>query len=416
MSIDIDTQPPKPEFADLRRGMSDTVFWGFFIVLVCDAVILRGLETPCLSGAGGATFAEQLDQYLFSRGAGRPNFRVLGPLLLAAIEAAIHGLNDLAFVDSTNSTLYRGTPWPITDWVDQRAAGCGPRLIALFAFIGLTTLPVAIAVRLWVRAWWLRLLLLGLIIWPVIGWHPLIVNLAFMTGDLFADWPKSYYLFNQWLAPTDFLVVGVVFSTLLFASRWRDPKPTCIVGGAIATQFTFEYLGLMFAMALFTGTMFSHLQSPWRARLRLASIRFSMAFGAAVAAAVAGLILFYGMGGFVGEMGDFSEGLPINIVNNMNWFRSTIANLISMATPAVIVGLMIGGLSVYTDARTANLDASRRDFAVAATLALGFVVVFVVGFATAAYPGEMGRQFMPFAALLVGVGFTTVRFVFASRH
>ena len=328
----------------------------------------------------------------------------------------MHGLNSLAFVDSTNSALYHGTPWPITDWVDQRAAGCGPRLIALFVFIGLATLPVAVAVRLWVRIWWLRLLLLGAIIWPMIGWHPVIVNLVFLAGDLVADWPKSYYLFSQWLAPTDFLVVGMVFSILLLANRWNAAKPQWIVAGAVIAQFTFEYLGLLFAMALFAGTVFSDCPNSLQMRLRSALQRFSIAFGAAIVGAVASLFLFYGLGGYVGEMGDFSTGLPVNIVNNLDWSRSTIANLISMATPAAIVGLLIGGLCLLREPRAIDPDAARRDFAVAATLGLGFLAIFMIGFATAAYPGEMGRQFMPFATLWVVVGFSAVRYVSASRY
>ena len=52
----------------------------------------------------------------------------------------------------------------------------------------------------------------------------------------------------------------------------------------------------------------------------------------------------------------------------------------------------------------------------AGALGLGFLVIFMIGFATAAYPGEMGRQFMPFATLLVVVGFSAVRYVSASRY
>ncbi len=412
MTIDTDPQPPELDFAALRGGISDTVFWVFFIILICDAVILRGAHVPCLTDANDATFADLLENYVFSRGANRPNFRVLGPLMVAAIEAIIHAINSLAFIDSTNSALYRGTPWPISDWVDQRAGGCGSRLLAQFVYVGLATLPVAIAVRLWVRAWWRRLLLLGLIVWPIIGWHPVIVNLLFLAGDLVADWPKSYYLFNQWLAPTDFLVVGFIFSTLLFVTQSPEPKAWWIIAGAVIAQFIFEYLGLLFALALFTGAILSDRQTPFRHALR----QFSIAIGGAVVGALVCALLFYGLGGHLRGPTDFSNGLPVSIVNNLTWARSSIAIQLTMRSSAIVGGIIAGGLSRLGRPQKIDPNSARRDFAVAATLAFGFLCVFVIGFATAAYPAEMGRQFMPFASLLVFVGFMAVRFFSASRH
>jgi len=404
--------PPRAEIA----GWAWTVgFWLIYVFLVSQLAILRAQTLPCFEDSG-ASYLDLLRQYLFDRTAGRPNFRIMAPLLLAGLESAANALHPLLFVDATSSAFHLGTPWPLEGRIDARVASCAPRFAVHLVFTGIVLLPVAYAVRAWVGGPGRRIVLLALVFWAALGWPPVVADALFAAARPISDWPRSYFLFDATFHNNDMLVLGIVFLTSLIARNMHEPRALFIAVFAAAAQLTNEYLGVLCALALFSGTFFSGRDLRDRPRLRLALRRFAIALSAAVAAAVLGAVAFFALGGHVGYLGDYSNGPPASVRNNFGWIKTNIANLITVVLPPLVPGFLIGLVFAL---RGNDLPApwqARRETAILATIFAWYLAVFAIGLFTVDYPSDIGRQFMPVAVLNVLLGFSLARWAVAARY
>ena len=105
---------------------------------------------------------------------------------------------------------------------------------------------------------------------------------------------------------------------------------------------------------------------------------------------------FYWNGGFIGTAVDGVSAYDWNFqsVPNFIWLSCI---MITMLVPSFLVGLLIGiGFSAYQRGSD-TIWLSRRTLGAHFGCFLGFGLVMIVGFFTAHYPSELGRQMISFS-------------------
>jgi len=334
----------------------------------------------------------------------RGEFRATSAMLGRAIQSGFEGLKGLVFTNVTASPEYRDEPW----LGDDRSGQANGPLVPLATVItfGLVAMaPILIVTLIYASGMVARFLLLSAVMGALLGWHPAVVTAFFNIMSLFADWPRGYFLFGWRLFHYDFGAVAAVLLMALYLARRKEKKWWEIAAIGICAQFTFEYLGLLFATAVFLCTAHeTRAGDGWKAALKLSLFRSVVAISGAVA--VAGsviLILFSGGASLI------SKGAYVSLELGLQRIMETgpkfiIANGLSVLGLAFIAGVCSGALSRAISERAIDSVAVRRDLSALAALSLAFLPVLIIGAFTVHYPSEFSRQLVPLAVLMVLLG------------
>ena len=372
-----------------------------FVFLALQAAHLKSPPSrfACADGAAAATAADELQRYMQDRTAGRPNLRVVPRAVMAAFESAASGLLSLGFVAPEESRLYQGFsgkgPYKI-DAVDTR---CVAAETALLMFVLVVLSPILLLSYLWLRRTLSRALFVAACMFVVIGWHPDVISLVILGGGIFADWPHSYYLFDQHAHAENFWALGVVMLFYLALANAGRLRPVHFVALAVLGQLSLEYFGpLLVGAGLLVLVMLPGDGDRPTARRHGTALTMAAALGTLAAAALAAGV-FYLLGGSVKVILATPENPHQHIDNNIAWMNVVIANLVMMNLPALIAGLLVGLVDGLLPGPGVDRSRAARDMVVLSAMILGFVGIFLVGIFTASYPSEMGRQFLPMALL-----------------
>jgi len=377
-----------------------------FLLLAALSVQVKspGWIFACDAAGTHPTATEQLRAYLQDRTAGRPNLRVVPRIVLATLEQGAMGVLSLGFLDPTASALYQGSPRNSPYRVDKVETHCAVRIASWLTFVFLALSPILLLSFRWLRRTLTRVAFLGAAMMVILGWHPNVVSLVIMGGETVVDWPHSYYLFDQYVNVENFWalgLVGILYFALADALRLR---PIHFFLLAIVGQLSLEYFGpLLVGAAVLSLLVFPADRdgpSPRRhgGRLTLAALA-----GLIIAAGIA-MAIFYLSGGIIGPIVTAPDNPYQHIDNNMAWLNVILANLAMMSLPALIAGWLIGFVDGLLPGPAIIKEQVRRDVIISAVLYMGFIGVFVIGLFTAAYPSEMGRQFLPMALVAVFLG------------
>jgi hypothetical protein len=336
----------------------------------------------------------------FERSAGRPNLRLVGSLLGQAVLWLHHGLLELQF---------GGLDPKIVERVGRAMAGHAdnPGLVsggyavtsAVIVFVCLTLTPLLLFTLGDRHAAWRRTVLVVVLMSGLAGWPEPISTAMFSVFNRLVDWPNAYFLFATRYASYDFVVVGVVFVLALYLIRRRQMPVWELAGLTVLAQLTFEHLGLVFACAVFART---YLEGDGAALAPLWPAVRKMAVILAVAAVTAGLVaaLFYALGNRVVDTVPGLKPWQANFESRMH-FVWILCIMFSMLAPAAVVGAVLGTLFGLKPETRSDEARPCREIAVLAGLFVGFLLVLAVGFFTAYYPSELGRQMLPMIPVTV---------------
>ncbi len=373
----------------------------------------------CVPESGSQSHTDILYTYVFDRAAARPNFRVLSFVLMAGLEEIVRGAMSLSFSDEATTSLYQGAPWrPHSELSDDDKA-CLAFNLANLIFVLMCLSPVLLAAFYFYRTTLARTAIICAALWAVIGWHPTMVSLMIMAGDLIADWPRAYFLFRSYLVPYDIMAAGLVVMFFLAIVNWRRLSTTSFVVLAVAGQLTFEYLGGLFLFA--AAVSLWRRGADWKPEVDAQDPRSHVRgmFFAVVVAIVGMTGLFFIFGGSTDtSMISNDPGPSAYIANNIAWYNFAIACLITMMGPALLIGSLVTGLAAALEGSSQQRIADLRlEVTVLTAMLMAYLGVFAIGFLTAGYPSDIGRQFMPLSVLCVFLGARATALVVAHwRH
>lgn len=373
-----------------------------FLFLAADLALLRTNLARCSPQNPDWFYFDWLISYLTDRTSGRPNLRIVHLLLLSGLEALLAGINFFTFRNVELSFLFAGSPWGFKDFSAAPITPCFSKFIVYFSYICIVLAPVLAVVRNWYGSWTARFFILFVIMLSMIGWPPIVPNLVFMAGGAIVDWPRSYYLFGEMYQPYDILAVGLILAFCAYAVRRRNRRVWEVAALVVVAQLTIEYLNLLFAAAMFAAILTDGALGALSLRLREAMRWFLIIMAASIASSLAVAGYFYISGGSLLADHNVSDGIYVQ--NNFAWAKSVIANLASMMFPAAIIGFLAGAVAGVAQRGRRGDQIIKRDLAVLAAVTGAFLVVFGIGFFTASYPSEMGRQFMPLAVVVLLFG------------
>ncbi len=377
-----------------------------FLLLAALSVQVKspGWIFACEAAGTHQTATEELRAYLQDREAGRPNLRVVPRIVLATLEQGAMGVLSLGFLDPTASALYQGSPRNSPFRIDKVEIHCAVRIASWLTFVFLALSPILLLSFRWLRRTLTRVAFVGAAMSVILGWHPNVVSLVIMGGEKIVDWPHSYYLFDQYVNAENFWALGLVSILYLALADALRLRPVHYFLLAIVGQLSIEYFGpLLVGAAVLCLVVFPADRdgpSPRRhgGRLTLAAL-VGMVLAAGLAAGA-----FYLGGGSVEPVVATQENPHQHIDNNIAWLNVIIANLVMMTLLPFVAGGLVGFVDSLLPGPAISKEHVRRDVIISAALFLGFVGVFVIGLFTAAYPSEMGRQFLPMALVAVFLG------------
>lgn len=335
----------------------------------------------------------------------RGEFRAASALLGRAIQSGFESLRDLIFTNLTTSPEYKDEPW-LGD--DRSAQANGPLVpLATAIIFGLVAMaPILIVTMLFASGLLPQLILLSAMMGVLLGWHPTIVTAFFDIMSLFADWPRGYFLFGWRLFHYDFGATAAVLLMTLYLSRREEKKWWEIAAIGVCAQFTFEYLGLLFATAIFLYTaQQTRVSEGWQTAMKLSLTRAGVAISAAGVVAVSVIaILFSGGAALISKGAYVSLGLGLQRIMEVGP-KFIIANGLSVLILAFVAGLVCGALSrTLSGKSTFDNRTLRNDLSALVALSLAFVLILIIGGFTVHYPSEFSRQLVPLAVLAVLLG------------
>jgi hypothetical protein len=394
---------------EMRHGRPMSGLNGVGVLKTVVLVILFAafsMQIAMLRGQYGTQMESTPAQSFYDRGLSgneraRPNLRIAAQALGETLEAVARALRAVVYLYPERSAFYRGTPWPQTGERERLADGPLVPVSVYFLFVGVTLVPILLLAIAWYATLWQRVLLLALAMAGISGWHPVAINLAFNAGALFADWPRSYYLFYQPLFAYDFVALGCVGLMTLYCARRARVAAWEIVAIVVAAHLVLEYLGVVFAAGLAAVVLFDPDRGPWPARVRAAG-GVALVAGTAFVATFAAIAAIFYLAGNVASW--TSAEYATYVRTNFAWFRTIIANMVSMVAVPFPIGLAFGALSGWFLHATEAAPALRRDACAAAGMLVAYFAVFAVGFLNLSYPSEMGRQFAPVVMLSLFLG------------
>ena len=342
------------------------------------------------------------DRDLIGQERARPNLRVVAMVMGETIQATVRVASSLVFAHPEQTPLYQGTPWPDDGTRDSIADGPLVLWSAHLLFVGIALLPVLILAIAWYSGFWQRLVLLTLAMVGIAGWHPAPISLFFSAASLFTDWPLSYYLFIGNLQAYDLAALGGVALMVLYCARGAPVRSWQVATITIMATLTIEYLGVVFAAGLSAAIFFDSDVGHRRSRL-LGVVRVAgVAFVAFLVTAATVFGIFFMMENTVQWQSTRYAGF---VENNFLWFRTIIANMISMLSIPMGIGLLGGAVLSLMASAGERPPIRMRTIAALIGMMGSYLAVFAVGFLNLAYPSEMSRQFAPamLLALLLGV-------------
>lgn len=364
-----------------------------FMILALEAVLFKGL--PVLQpGWTGDPFSNPFA----ASEAWRPNFRLMASLIGLALQQLFTGLTALAHWNIEGAWLYDYTPWPINPAQDQVAGGLLVPLASYLTFVLLMLAPLLVLALSWSRHLMGRAILLLVLFGAILGWHPNVVSLFFRLGSVVADWPRSYYLYADMLRNHDWAAIGFMGVMVLYIARCRDKTWPQIVLLTALAQLTFEHLGLVFGVAMAVHAFWATGRADPVTALR----RLVLVGGVAMAIAAVAAAVFYLKGSKVSTGAGMSMSDYVRL--NFAWYKIVIANTVTVTVLAGGAGL-VGGLVGWWFEDHDQQSQWREDTLAAFGLVLGGLIVVGLGFFTASYPSEMGRQLTPLALCMVMLGY-----------
>ncbi len=376
-----------------KASMATAAIVTLFLILALEAALFKGLPILQPNWSG-----HPFDNPFAPSLAWRPNFRLMASLIGLTLQQVFTGLTALAHWNVEAAWLYDYNPWPINPAQDQVAGGLLVPVASYLTFVVLMLAPLLVLALSWTRSLIGRSVLLLVLFGAILGWHPSVVSLFFRLGSLVADWPRSFYLYADMLRNHDWAAIGFMGIMALYIARCRDKTWPQIVVLTVLAQLTFEHLGLVFGVALAVHAFWATGRADAVTALRrLVLVGVVAMTVAAIAAAI-----------FTLKGSKVSTGAGLSMADyvrlNFAWYKIVIANTATMTLLAGGAGLL-GGLIGWCFEDHGEQARWREDALAALGLVVGGLIVVGLGFFTASYPSEMGRQLTPLALCMVMLGY-----------
>lgn len=334
----------------------------------------------------------------------RPTFRWLGEGIFYIQEVLVTALYSLSMRDVSSSPWFSGSPWPVGADLDSLVAGPAIPVTTLIVFVLTCLLPLAYVAKTWFAPLWLQLTFFCVTFGTLVGWPPVVETLFFDFLGLFADWPRSYFLFTNPLLVHDYAAIAVVVCQFLYLTYRQNPPILELIVILVLSHGAYDYLGMVFGFA-YAATAFSRgFPEGWKPVAW--TILKRLIFSGVVVIAIAG-VNYWVYFAVIGELLAITDvellgGVSRYIDNNILWFRSIIANMITLIVLSLAAGGIIGLLHrVLAGGKIEDWDQYRRELCIAGGIFVGFMITFAVGFIAVPYPSDMGRQYAPLMVICV---------------
>ncbi len=395
----------------MKKTITDAIFWMTFLALCFQTAILK---TRFLSTALSAT-GEISYRYLDGKVAQRPTIRWLGETVLWMWEQAATALMSIAYWGASISYRFAGSPWDVGVDIDALATGPAIPFVTHLMYYVTCSIPLA-AIAIVTMPTPLTRWIMLVLIWSVfVGFPPSLLTILFDVGGFFVDWPRSYYLYKEVFHYHDYATFAVIACQILYLTHRKNPPIYEIVLVTMLSHGAFEHLGMVFGLAYAARALFD-CRDRHNVDIAKEVIRRLVITASAVILMAGATFLVYQL--WIGrvhsgvDVGIF--GISQHITNNFAWFKTIVANIITMVVMVAAAGAftaLLRHLLVRSD--TPDRDTALRQTALLLGLSVGFAVVFAVGMYTASYPSEMGRQFAPYmiAFFLLGLRLTDLIFI-----
>ena len=333
-----------------------------------------------------------------------PRLRIVGAALGNGIELFYTWAASILFWDLSRSLLDGLTPWTGEDRVLSKIHIAIMPIASYVTFGIVCLLPLYWLMKRLYETVVFRAAFIILVFASLFGWHPTIINVFFNFAALFADWPRSYYLYSGiTLDYADITAIGVtaIIIIYLFGQIQTRVKSVLLMTLAVLTM---EHLGFVLVVGLFLTHLFSDAAPSAQERLIKATAE-SFVAGCVFAGlcAVIVLILYFvaqleGQTDYA-EMGlSGSEDLLSShwVVNNFDWIRSITANIITMTFIPLAMGSLLGIIAAWTSGgiEREKLTVLKSQAISGVSVIVGLYGVVVVGMFFTPYPSDMGREFI----------------------
>lgn len=386
----------------MAQQIKNFVFWFVFLGLSLETAILK-TRLASIFDVKNRLLEFSFYPYLSGHIADRPTIRWLGEILIFVHEKIVEGFYALAFWGVSDSLFFSGTPFVSRPDNDILIAGPAIPATTLILFTITCLMPLAFLAQTWLTSLWARLLFLCVVFGALVGWPPFIVTLFFDFMGLFADWPRSYYLFAQRYFVHDLTALLVVLCQFIYLKYRQSPPVFEVILITILSHGSYEYMGMIFGIAYASVALAEHNSMGWKAALLNSGKRLCLTGATVLGMATATYVVYYEYVGEVNSIVDFGGfATKAYIANNLTWIHSIVANLITLMGIAAIAGSVIGGLARLFDRQQPTSEiVPQSDLFILGGMLFGYLITFVIGIFTVPYPAEMGRAFMPLSVLSV---------------
>ncbi len=258
-------------------------------------------------------------------------------------------------------------------------------------------------------------LFLTLLFVALAGWPMAVLDGFFWLLGSVADWPLAYYVFGTLLQPYDFGSVGYAVFLCLYIARREPIRLWECAALTVAGQLIFENYGVVTGIALFAATLLADRRQAVPSRLWLASRRLAVAGAASVVLAGLFAVIHAGLAAGLTDAATAAE-TPLAVLadyfashwqdygrTNFSWFNVIAANVISLISIPLILGVGFGAVVALTDRNRdpAGIREARADCAAALAVAAGLGVTVVIGLFISGLSSDMGRQLLPLVAATI---------------
>ena len=334
--------------------------------------------------------------------------RIGGDILGNAIQNIYESVTELLFMGSETSSLAHKSPWKH----DNTAPDTEEKKIVVQSAEFFTTRIILLLPLLWLvfqafKGFTSQAIFLLLAFMTLSGWPPPILDLFYGVALKFADWPLSYYIFNQRLPEFyDFATIGFICLLVIYLSHCRIKRWWGIVGMVFVGQLIFENNGITTGVALFIYTLFEPGFTSPKSRLLMA---FQRIFIAGVTSLAIAIFFFWNVeiaaydqnASNLGPFGDFpayfKQYWNSHGSFNFAWINVTIANFVALVSIPAIFGLCFGIFSGWEQHKLeiTTVADSQTELNAAFSAAIGFFSTVLIGLFISGLSSDMGRQLSP---------------------
>jgi hypothetical protein len=356
---------------------------------------------------------EELENYysgslVKGRTASRPNLRLTPAILGVGLSNLYFGMSQFSFHDLENSPLFSTDPWGTRRLGNKKTLTQMTVIPTMLTFPIIALSPLLILILIWFRPTWQRIVIITASASIMLGWYPTILTVFFDFMELFIDWPRFYFIFDTHMQPYDFIAIGVTALMLGYISRCDIKRWWEILIITLIGQFTFEYFGMVFGVALAIDVFLK--SSELNIVDRLKSTAKPLLFVGIVSVCIAAftsVIFYYVLGNFVADNCHLGSCLDTNLYN-VTSFKIIVSAAITFLYPSTLIGSVLGVVFALLSRKSTEGSYLKGDLNASFGMWIGLALAAIIGIFTVPYPTELGRQFLPISTvtLLMCLQFT----------